>query len=298
MLHERSLMSVSGSIQNGMIRCFAVASGIMSVVFGSAAAKDSGSEARETPAAVAAPACEGCPEFVAVPAPPDSLRAIVAVAKYELTWNEYLAAVDDGACTVQNPSRPPFFRSRPDEINPHLEWFRIDWPITILDPVDVHCYLDWLSDRIGVPAVIPTKQEWRWFASAGRSDWRYPWGNDPGAGHEMLANTIDDRVVRLPWPGQREARYVDPYLVAFKVGQGEPNPWGLHDLLGNALELTTTIMPPRGECLSVALAGVSYSDPDWAEEGLDANFSSFICEGQYSAAPAVRLVLIGENAGE
>lgn len=279
-------------------RCLMGASGGLLLACSPAAVGENGAAAHEVSGDTASPACEGCPEFVSVPPPPDGLRPIIAVAKYELTWNDYLAAVDDGACTIPNPNRPPFFRSGPDDINPNLDWFRIDWPITILDPAEVECYLAWLSDHIGARAAIPTKPEWRWFASAGRPDVRYPWGDDPAAGREMLTGTVGDDAVKVPWPGQREGRVVHKYLVAFKVGQGEPNPWGIHDLLGNALELTST-PKPESESVeghpSVELAGTSIGDREWADQGFNADFSTVIWDGQYSASPAIRIVLLGEG---
>ena len=127
---------------------------------------------------------------------------------------------------------------------------------------------------------------------------RYPWGDDPAAGGEMLAGKIDDDVVRVPWPGEREARVVHKYLVAFKVGQGEPNPWGLYDLLGNAMELTSTMKPTSENAAgrpSIELAGTSHSDRNWADQGLNADFSTVIWDGQFAASPAIRVVLIREN---
>ncbi len=47
-----------------------------------------------------AEACEGCPVFVKVPDAPEPLRRIRYVAKYPLTWRQYLVAVKEKACPV------------------------------------------------------------------------------------------------------------------------------------------------------------------------------------------------------
>lgn len=277
------------------------ASGCLLLACSPAAVGENGITAHEVQGGTVAPTCEECPEFVAVPSPPDSLRLVIAVAKYELTWNDYLAAIDDGACRIPNPNRSPFFRSAPDDINPNLEWFRIDWPITILDPAEIECYLAWLSNRTGARAVIPTKPEWHWFASAGRPDVRYPWGGDPAAGREMLAGKIGEDVVMVPWPGRREGRVVHKYLNAFKVGQGAPNPWGIHDLLGNGMELTST--PAKSSAAApdqnaLMLAGTSHSDRNWEEDGLNAEFKTQIVEQQFAYHVAIRIVLLGDGQGD
>lgn len=246
--------------------------------------------------------CESCPEFLSVPKPPDGLREIRYVAKYELTWNDYIASVDDGACKIPNPNRPPYRRRSIDDINPNLEWFRIDWPITILGPSEVQCYLKWLGARIGLKAALPTAEEWRWFAASGHPDFLYPWGNDPDGGNGALKGKSRSGIELTPWKGRREARYPNKYLTAFKVGQFRPNAWGIHDLMGNAPELTADIESRYPESNGgdgrprAVMVGASHADLNWIEEGLNMRRYSIILPDQYSARMAIRTVLISEAA--
>ncbi|MEP5624786.1 MAG: hypothetical protein ABJP82_19635, partial [Hyphomicrobiales bacterium] len=83
--------------------------------------------------------CEDCPIFVRVPDAPDSLRPIRYVSKYELTWNHFLAAYEDGSCEL--PKRwgwggkdTPIVRS-----DPVFESLRLDWAITTMGPSDIIC---------------------------------------------------------------------------------------------------------------------------------------------------------------
>ncbi len=248
--------------------------------------------------------CEHCPTFVRVPDAPDSLRPIQYVGKYELTWNDYISSVDDGACTIPNPYRPPFYRARPDGISPNLEWFRIDWPITILGPREAVCYADWLSAKSGVVATLPTFDEWRWFATAGNVDWRFPWGNDPIEDAGALYGTDIELDDRLPWPNEAERHVVHRYMHAFKVGQFEPNPWGIHDLMGNARELTADIeqnpnvAEREGGSQRVVIAGTNHSDRAWSADGINAKHYALIWGDLYSARVAIRLVLLRQSNDE
>lgn len=73
-----------------------------------------------TPGVAELSVCEDCPVFVKVAAAPAPLRPIRYVSKFELTWNNYLAAYDGGACTIPNPNAPPQL-SGPNDILPHLD---------------------------------------------------------------------------------------------------------------------------------------------------------------------------------
>ena len=250
--------------------------------------------------------CADCPTFVRVPAAPDELRRIQFVSKFELTWRNYLRAVKDGSCIVANRNASPSRKSQPDQINPHLDRFEIDWPITVLGPADVDCYIDWLNKKTSLSVAVPTYDEWKWFASSGRPSVRYPWGNDPKQAVEALTGLQGE-----PFESDIDARYPDGsnttgrehyfylrYLYALKVGQFPPSPWGLHDLMGNAPELTSDIEPHvrndgrSDESFSVTIVGGGFYDKRWVEEGIGMKSYYIQFDDQYSGYPAVRLVLV------
>lgn len=108
-----------------------------------------------TPGVAELSVCEDCPVFVKVPAAPAPLRPIRYVSKFELTWNNYLAAYDGGACTIPNPNAPPQL-SGPNDILPHLDKYRIDWPVTKLGVRDIQCYIDWLQKKTNYRVALPT----------------------------------------------------------------------------------------------------------------------------------------------
>ncbi|WP_196491587.1 formylglycine-generating enzyme family protein [Erythrobacter donghaensis] len=250
--------------------------------------------------------CDGCPTFVRVPAAPADLRNIRFVSKFELTWRNYLQAVKDGSCTVSNPNRPPFRKPQPDLINAHLDRLEIDWPITVLGPDDVECYIKWLEQKMPLDVEVPTHDEWKWFASSGRPSVRYPWGNDPGQAEEALTGLegqpfesyTDARRPNGSDLTGREHYFYARYLHALKVGQFPPSPWGLHDLMGNASELTANVEPyirsdgKADGSYRVITAGGGLIDKRWVEEGVNLKTYTIASDGQYSTYSSVRLVLL------
>jgi formylglycine-generating enzyme required for sulfatase activity len=77
----------------------------------------------------------------------------------------------------------------------------------------------WLSEKEGLPYRLPTEAEWEYACRAG-TDTPYSTGNSPPPGcvEKMGAEDQEDDISTL------------------KVGEGEPNQWGLYDMHGNVEE--------------------------------------------------------------
>lgn len=176
--------------------------------------------------------CGVCPEMVVVPpgkfmmgAPEDdpiadpvekgqyevSIGYSLAVGKFEVTREEYLACFEEGGCTAPSQRVPITLRPRN--------------PITLVSWTQAYTYTQWLSQKTGATYRLPSETEWEYFARAGTTT-RFWWGDEP---INYLANCRECRK-----PGT--ARVTNLLGEAFPVGSYPSNPWGLFDTAGNAFE--------------------------------------------------------------
>jgi formylglycine-generating enzyme required for sulfatase activity len=127
-----------------------------------------------------------------------------AVAKFELTFEEWDACADYGDC------------------DPHISasgWGRGRQPAMNVSWEDAKTYVAWLSRITRKDYRLLSEAEWEYAARAG-SETAYPWGNEIGKGN---ANCIG---CGSKWDSKQAA----------PVGQFPANAFGLHDMHGNVEE--------------------------------------------------------------
>jgi len=279
--------------------------------------------------------CKNCPIFVRVPDAPKNLRPIRYVAKFELTWNQYLASYDDGACDIPDdpfifnktkpghyprlagnigskspriPASPaPDSKPRPNKIRENIDKFRVDWPAAYIGPDEIKCYVNWLQNKTGYVIAAPTEKEWEWFASAGNPSNKYPWGNSPDKENEALSRTkVPDDVIYPPYIRSRKGSSLVTRFPGIKVGYFLPNPWGIYDLMGNIEEYTQDIewrnnksnsIYKKIDRPSIIIKGGSHSTNRWVKEGIKGRIKTAVLERRYGYFAAHRLILI-EKEGE
>ncbi|HEX7565123.1 MAG TPA: SUMF1/EgtB/PvdO family nonheme iron enzyme [Bradyrhizobium sp.] len=164
--------------------------------------------------------CPQCPELVLIPSGSFNMGSTdvfsfegpvhrVSIGKsfyigrYEVTFDEWDACVNDRGCTY-----------RPDDAGAG----RGLRPVTDVDWNDTKTYVSWLSQKTGNTYRLPTEAEWEYAARAA-TDSAYPWGrsadkdraNCSGCTNELHSNTIE-------------------------VGSFKPNAFGVYDMAGNAAE--------------------------------------------------------------
>ena len=112
----------------------------------------------------------------------------------------------------------------------------------------------WLSEKTGRDFALPTEAQWEWACRAGAATPMY-WGK-PEEDFGGLANLADASLRRMDtfgWKLPSGAVYEwrptqpsvnDSHRVSARVGSYKPNPWGLHDMHGNAAEWTRTSYRP------------------------------------------------------
>ena len=168
--------------------------------------------------------CDQCPEMVVIPAGTFTMGSPVseegrkanegpehevtfaspfAIGKYEVTFAEWDACVDEGSCDY-----------RPDDRGGGRE----DRPVNSVSFEDTKEYLAWLTDKTGYAYRLPSEAEWEYAARAGTTT-RYWWG---GQLEPDMANC--GTACRDSW------RATAP------VGSFDANAFGLYDTHGNVME--------------------------------------------------------------
>jgi formylglycine-generating enzyme required for sulfatase activity len=143
-----------------------------------------------------------------------------------------------------------------DQDQPTQPAVRVSWR-------DAMAFCRWLSLKTGFQVSLPTEAQWEWACRAG-SDTPF-WFGDRTADYSTFANlgdqmlrefaadtSLDNYSAARPMvnPNRyddwvpRDDRFNDSGFITVPVGQYKPNPWGLHDLHGNAWEWTRSAFRP------------------------------------------------------
>ncbi len=138
-----------------------------------------------------------------MPAHRVTLARSFALGRFEVTFDEWKACSDDGAC-----------KADPDD----HKWGRGRRPVINVTFDQIKAYLAWLSSKTGRTYRLPSEAEWE-YAARGGTKTKYWWGDQVGKGK---ANCRDC--------GPKTSRRTYP------TGTFEPNPFGLYDVHGNVWE--------------------------------------------------------------
>ena len=181
--------------------------------------------------------CPNCPPMVVVPAGhfimgdakahaaaekpevPVTIPKPFALGRTEVSFDQWQACVDDGAC------RGP--------LDDH-EWGKGKRPAINMTWDEANAFAAWVGKRSGLVCRLPSEAEWEYAARAGTRT-AFWWGNATGNGN---ANCRD-------CAGDKDHPYGSKPVASFK-----PNPWGLYDMNGNVWEWTTDCWTPSHSTLS------------------------------------------------
>ncbi len=111
---------------------------------------------------------------------------------------------------------------------------RFDHPVVHVTFDDAKAYASWAGKS------LPTEAEWEFAARGGLDGATYPWGNEFAPGGRPMANTWQGL---FPWQNLRE----DGFEGTSPVGAFPANGYGLHDVVGNVWEWTTTLFDNSGK---------------------------------------------------
>jgi formylglycine-generating enzyme required for sulfatase activity len=193
----------------------------------------------------------------------------IAMGRDEITYDQWMACVDDGGCGGHIPRNAVLM------INEARE--RVEIPVRGNHPVidvsyrDAQSYVAWLNEKVGIDAYrLPTEAEWEYAARAGTQT-RFAQGDELtsdqanfyGRGTEQLTGVARPDLLsrRVPIP-------VDDLDAA--------NQWGLRHMSGNVTEETRS-------CYTERYAGWSTSS-EWLRQSMMSSCRRVSRGGAYNTA--------------
>ena len=161
-------------------------------------------------------------------------------------------------------------------------------PVVRISQQQALAFCEWLSEKTGKTCTLPAEQQWEWAAVFGKCDEKGYTGKD----FSKLANLADKSYLLKHANGEmpewRPAVLTsdDGARVSADVGKYAPNEAGVHDLIGNVAEWTTTAWkPPTG---ARAMPQVVAKGGSWRDRPKTATPFSKI-----PARPEMKLVDVG-----
>lgn len=171
-----------------------------------------------------------------------------AVARYELTWDEWEQCVAAGGC--EDNARKAYGERRDAGWPGDAGYGRGRRPVINVAWDDAAAYVAWLSAETGKRYRLLSEAEWEYAARAG-STGRFSWGEaDPVCepGQPNTANFSNPASTSLM--GGCNGRNTEP------VGYSAPNAFGLYDMHGNVREWVQ-------DCFHVYLDGIPADGSPW-----------------------------------
>ena len=172
-----------------------------------------------------------------------------AVGRTEITHGQFKAFVEATGHDVKNGCRV-WDDTRGFNNDPEANWLdrrqprrvKDEHPVGCVSWLDAKSYAAWLSRRTSQKYRLLTEAEWEYAARGGTSGSRF-WGDASNQACRW-ANTFDQTAARtypFPW---YPATCSDGFADLAPVGQFEPNPFGLFDMIGNVWEWTEDCFAP------------------------------------------------------
>ena len=179
------------------------------------------------------------------------------LAKFETANRQFRQFLPEHDSRTEDRHGYQFGRLAYDANQPDQPVVRVSWD-------EAHAFCQWLSQKTSLRVTLPTEAQWEWACRAG-SDQAF-WFGELGADYSPFANlgdktlaefaadtALDNYAAARPMvqPNRyddwipRDERFHDGGFVTEAVGKYKPNPWGLHDLHGNAAEWTSGAQSDR-----------------------------------------------------
>ncbi len=159
----------------------------------------------------------------------------------EVTRGQYAAFAKDSKYVTQAEREGWTFawNGRLWDKVPGASWRKVGFEQTDKHPVlcvsydDAVAFCRWLSKKTSKPVRLPTEAQWEYACRAG-SQTAFWWGDKWNDGEGCL--NASDATAKKRFRGWRAFFFEDGYLFSSPVGKYKANPFGLHDMHGNAWE--------------------------------------------------------------
>ena len=162
----------------------------------------------------------GSNDAVSMPIHTVTFAKSFAIGKFEVTAAQWETCVADGGCKNVNPE-PWQQRSRDITGSRCRKPAGPDWNRITTE------YLPWLSRKTGKAYRLPSESEWEYAARAGTTS-KFTTGDRISSEYENFDDSAPGRAKTI------KGNWID-------VGSLKPNPFGLHDMLGNSEEWVADI---------------------------------------------------------
>lgn len=107
-------------------------------------------------------------------------------------------------------------------------------PVVNINWDDANAFCDWLGRKEGIKYRLPTEQEWEYACRGGTTTYWYTGSTEEAA---IGTGNICDRRLEEAYPfANWSMAWEDGYAFTAPVGSYPPNPFGLHDMIGNVFE--------------------------------------------------------------
>ncbi|MDB9808880.1 MAG: formylglycine-generating enzyme family protein [Loktanella sp.] len=158
---------------------------------------------------------------------------LIAMGRNEITYDQWMACVDDGGCGGYEPKGTVLW------ITPDREVLEVPnvgkHPVTDVSYLDAVSYADWLNEKVGADVYrIPTEAEWE-YAARGGTQTRFGQGDDVTTDQVNFNGQAEARMSGVPRPDLVfRAKPVEVDMV------DAANNWGLRHMSGNVVEITSS----------------------------------------------------------
>ena len=178
------------------------------------------------------------------------------MARFETANRQFKQFMPEHDSRTEDRHGYQFGRLDYDEDQPDQPAVRVSWE-------EAMAFCRWLSQKSGLTVMLPTEAQWEWACRAGATTPFWFGGLD--ADYSTFANlgdkklsefaadtSLDNYAAARPMKNPnsfddwipRDDRFDDGGFVTEPVGKYKPNPWGLHDMHGNAWEWTRSTCRP------------------------------------------------------